>query len=59
MPQQHELLQAAENARQAGHDQSVHGRRYPSPFWDGCRGGAKGGELAGQTGRLGFHVFAL
>jgi hypothetical protein len=50
LPQQDHLLQAAEQARQAGDDQGVQGRRQPAMRFGRQGGGAHCTDLLGQGG---------
>ena len=52
LPEPKELLQPAENARQAGHDQSVHRVRQPGTRLLRPEGVVELGQLVGQRGRL-------
>ena len=47
-PCHEKLLQLAEQARQAGHDEGLHGVRQPAARLVRLCGDAQGGELAGQ-----------
>ena len=50
LPEQEHLLQAAENAHQAGDDQRVDGRRQPDTLLLRLRIGAQAGDLVAQEG---------
>ena len=52
LPELEELLQAAEDARQEGGDQGVHGLRQPGTRSLRPEGGVELGQLVGQRGRL-------
>ena len=52
LPEQDELFQAGEQAREAGRDEGVQGRGQPGLRLVGLGGGAQTGELVGQG--LGF-----
>lgn len=55
LPEGEHLVEAAENARENGHDQGVKGGRHPGTLVLCLEGGVDLGQLGGQSGRLDFH----
>ena len=52
LPEQDHLLQAAEEAGEAGHDEGVQCGGQPSPCLVRLRCGAQAGQLAGEGGGM-------
>ena len=50
MPEQEDLLQPGEQARQGGHEEGVQRIRQPAAVLLRARGGAEAGELGAQGG---------
>ena len=57
LPEQEDLFEPAEDARQEGQDQRVQGSGQPSAIRPrrGGEGGAQASKLVGQGGGSGFH----
>ena len=55
LPEHEDLFEPGEQARQAGHDEGMHGGRNPGALLLGLRGVAQAGELLAEGGGQGFH----